>query len=479
MTNDKFVRIPVCQSFSIITLLFALSAIAAEKPPVILVADLKTHGPVDFAKEVLPILRKNCLACHGNVKPKAELDLENPPAIRKGGENGKVVILGKGAESSLIKMCSGQDEIFMPPLKNNVGALALTPEQLGILKLWIDQGALGDVHAGEDALVWRPLPAGLNAIFAVDITPDAQLAACARANQISIYNLGIAQLAARLADPELNKDGLGNAAERDYVQSLAFSPDGQLLASGGYRCVKLWRKQPLVERMNLNDRKAKPSPVKCLAVHAPSHRLAKGLADGRVEVWDSDAGKLQWTLAAHSSSLNAAAFSADGVMLFTGSSDHMIRIWNAADGGNAGEIFSPVDVTAIAYNDELRKVVSGGADNLIRIWGLPTRSDYEALPERELKGHNAPIAALEFAAGGKQLLSSAADNSLIQWNFADGAQMRKFDHGAPIAAFARALGCEAARDCRHGEIEILEWRERAGTCRSQRRSRRGRRALCR
>ncbi len=411
---------------------------AGEKPPAVIpIAELKGHGPVDFAKEVLPILRQNCLACHGHPKPKADLNLENPPMIRKGGENGKVVILGKGAASDLIKICSGQDpEMFMPPLKNNVGAKALTPEQLGVIKLWIDQGAPGDANAGIDPLVWRPLPSGLNPILAVDVTQDGQLAACTRANQIYVYSLPAAQLSTRLADPELNKSGQGNAADRDYVQSLAFNPDGTLLASGGYRCVKLWRKQPLAERMSLNDPKAKPSAVKCLAFHTASHHLAKGLADGRIEVWDADSGKQIWTLPAHSAALNAAVFSADGALLITGSSDRMFRFWNAADGQIAGEIFTPAEVNAVAFNDEFRQVVSGGSDNAIRVFKLPAPNDYEALQVRELKGHNGAVTALEFIKDGKQLLSAGADNAMIQWNFADGGQARKFDHGAPVAALA-------------------------------------------
>lgn len=401
------------------------------------IAELTGHGPVDFAKEVQPILRKNCLACHGHIKPKADLNLESPPSIRKGGESGPAIVAGKGVESLLVKICAGLDEnSFMPPAKNNVGAKALTSEQLGILKLWIDQGALGDANAGVEPLVWKPLPAGLNPIVAVDVTADGQTAACTRANQIFLYNLPAGQLTARLADPALNKDGQGNAADRDFVQSLAFSPDGTLLASGGFRCIKLWRKQPFDGKAEFNDPAAKPSPVQSIALHTATHRLAKGFVDGRVEVWDTESRKEIWTLSAHTAAVDALIFSTDGAILLSGSSDKMIRIWNAASGEVVGEIFSSGPVTALAYHDATQQIVSGGGDNFIRVWTLPSHADYESSPIKEFKGHSVAVSALEFANGGKHLLSSSTDGAIIQWNFPDGNQVRKFNQAGRVVAVA-------------------------------------------
>ncbi|HLX64336.1 MAG TPA: c-type cytochrome domain-containing protein [Planctomycetota bacterium] len=433
------IRSPKCRLLTCAALaILAATLSAAEKGyPITPIAELKGHGPVDFAKEVLPILRKNCLACHGHVKPKADLILENPPSIRKGGESGLAVVPGKGAESLLIKVSSGRDaDSYMPPGKNNVGAVPLTPEQLGLIKLWIDQGALGDANAGVEKVVWRALPSGLNPILAVDVTGDGQTAACSRANQVYLYSLPLGQLSARLADPALTKDGLGNAADRDFVESLSFSPDGNLLASGGYRCVKIWRRQPPAELGNLNDPKAKPSQVKCVALHAPPHRAAKGMADGRVEIWDVDTAKLLLSFNAHSAAVNGLAFSADGALLISGSADGLIRIWNASDGALRGEIFSPVPVNAVAFHEETRQIVSAGAENSIRVWRMPLNFDYEALSVREIKGHGNAVNALEFINGGKQLLSGSADGSMIQWNFADGGQARKFDLGGTVSAFA-------------------------------------------
>src|SRR5690349_6929454 len=63
---------------------------AQRKPIPIAKIDRKT--PVDFEKEILPILKNNCLACHNKTTTKADLVLETPQDILKGGESGKVVV---------------------------------------------------------------------------------------------------------------------------------------------------------------------------------------------------------------------------------------------------------------------------------------------------------------------------------------------------------------------------------------------------
>jgi hypothetical protein len=120
----------------------------------------------------------------------------------------------------------------MPPRDNKAKAKNLTPEQLGLLKLWIDQGAKPSPKR-ERVIAWQPLAQNLGAIFAVAVTGDGQFAACSRANRLFIYHIPSGRLIAN------------EAAHRDQINALAFSPDGTLLATGGYREVKLWRRVPI------------------------------------------------------------------------------------------------------------------------------------------------------------------------------------------------------------------------------------------
>src|SRR5437868_1939922 len=121
----------------------APGARAADGPVALPVAELQRTTPVDFEKEILPALSANCLACHNRTKAKADLVLETPADILKGGENGPAVVPKRAGDSLLLKSAAHRQEPVMPPKDNKVAAVDLTPEQLGLIKLWIDQGAAG------------------------------------------------------------------------------------------------------------------------------------------------------------------------------------------------------------------------------------------------------------------------------------------------------------------------------------------------
>ena len=93
----------------------------------------------------------------------------------------------------------------MPPPDNDVKAKPLTPQELGLIKLWIDQGAKGEVKSASPMITWQPLPPGINPIYAVAITPDGQYAAAARANQIFLYHVPSKRELGRLTDPSLHR----------------------------------------------------------------------------------------------------------------------------------------------------------------------------------------------------------------------------------------------------------------------------------
>jgi len=104
--------------------------------------------PVDFEKQILPILDAKCISCHakehedgGKIKkPKSGLALDSSLAILKGGkaEPEKTVIAGKPDDSWLLKtlLLPEDDDLFMPPKGDKV-----TPEEQALIKKWIEQGA--------------------------------------------------------------------------------------------------------------------------------------------------------------------------------------------------------------------------------------------------------------------------------------------------------------------------------------------------
>jgi mono/diheme cytochrome c family protein len=98
---------------------------------------------VTYAADIKPIVEKSCVTCHGPEKAKGKLRLDSLEAALKGGEDGKVVEPGNSAGSMLIKNVAhlGDPDDYMPPPKNKAGIPPLTPEQIGLIRAWIDQGA--------------------------------------------------------------------------------------------------------------------------------------------------------------------------------------------------------------------------------------------------------------------------------------------------------------------------------------------------
>src|SRR5438874_4057900 len=95
---------------------------------------------VDFAKEIKPIFESSCIKCHGRGRTKGDLSIESRETLLKGGETGPAIIPGKSGESRLIELVSGLDPDTVMPQKGK----RLTPEQIGLLRAWIDQGAPWD-----------------------------------------------------------------------------------------------------------------------------------------------------------------------------------------------------------------------------------------------------------------------------------------------------------------------------------------------
>jgi mono/diheme cytochrome c family protein len=101
--------------------------------------------PVDYARDVKPIFAAHCATCHGPTKQKADLRLDLYARIKQGGNSGPAIAPNKSADSLLIQAvtASKPDVARMPPKG------AVPPEQIAILKRWIDEGAKGP--AAEEA----------------------------------------------------------------------------------------------------------------------------------------------------------------------------------------------------------------------------------------------------------------------------------------------------------------------------------------
>lgn len=391
---------------------------------------------VDFEKEILPIFKRNCLACHNVTDTKGDLVLETPATIRNGGENGPVVELGKGMESLLLRSAARMEKPYMPPKNNKAGAERLTPDELSLLRTWIDNGATGTVKAKPRPFQWQPLPPGLHPILALAVAPDGQFAACGRANQIFIYQIATGEIVTRLTDPTLANGGARNgyrsAAQRDFVQSLAFSPDGHFLASGEYRQVKLWQKAPNLPQISLGDH-----PATALAASADGKWIATAGNDAVIRLWQSATGEAGPELRGHAGAIHALSFSPDSARLASAGADGSVRLWKTADGTLLGQTDLPQPATAVAWLLDGHELATAGADALIHRWQVPAETGQPMTPAGEITGHTMPVTCLTATPDGLQLLSGSEDGSVRQWSIGpEVKQIHQMDAGAPVSALA-------------------------------------------
>jgi mono/diheme cytochrome c family protein len=130
-------------SFAILGVLGISATVLAANVDTSKLPPASTRQNVTYDTDIKPIFDASCIKCHGAQKPKAKLRLDSLEGVLKGGEDGKVVEPGNSVKSMLILNVAhiGEEDDFMPPPKNKLGIKQLTPDQIGLIRAWIDQGA--------------------------------------------------------------------------------------------------------------------------------------------------------------------------------------------------------------------------------------------------------------------------------------------------------------------------------------------------
>lgn len=132
MNLTKLTLAAITSTFS-----FAFAA-SADLPP----ASTKTG--VTYTGDVKAIFDNSCVKCHSGDRPKARLHMDTLEGIMKGTKEGAIVKPGDSADSVMVKAIGHllpDKDSWMPPIPNKAGIKALTPDEIGLIRAWIDQGA--------------------------------------------------------------------------------------------------------------------------------------------------------------------------------------------------------------------------------------------------------------------------------------------------------------------------------------------------
>jgi len=103
----------------------------------------------------------------------------------------------------------------------------------------------------------------------------------------------------------------------------------------------------------------------------PDGKILASTAGNKVKLWDVETGRELRTLTGHTDRVWSLAFSPDGKILASASSDNTVRLWDPATGGELRTLIGHTDVVgSVAFSPDGKSIVSGSNDGTIRVWGV-------------------------------------------------------------------------------------------------------------
>ncbi|BDM82660.1 hypothetical protein AM10699_55210 [Acaryochloris marina MBIC10699] len=270
--------------------------------------------------------------------------------------------------------------------------------------------------------------ASLLTFYIVDLAPGDYLDQFKNNPQMSQERLEELRQEFGLGNTWGDRSAVTTFAAKD-ITAVAIKPDGSQILTGEANTVALWDDQGTV----LKTLKGHQGAITALAFSADGELIASGSADQTIKLWKAD-GTLVNTLDGHQGAVTSLAFSSDGKTLASGSEDKTVRLWKTEGGllqtltGHTGSI------SLLAYSPDGSLLASGGGDKTVRLWKTPGTL-------QQTLTHKGVITALQFNQNSEGLVLNTITNHQTwqQWNL-EGKSLKTEDlnqlHAQPITAAA-------------------------------------------
>lgn len=237
----------------------------------------------------------------------------------------------------------------------------------------------------------------------VDFSPDSNILALGQGSKIRLWNVA--------TDESIGKPFEGHS---ESVNSVAFSPDGQTLASGSSdHSIILWNVET---GQTIGKPLTKHSEsVNSVAFSPDGKILASGSNDNSIILWEVEIGQpIGQPLTKHSGSVNSIAFSLDGKTLASASADNTIILWDVVNGQPIGQPLTGhiSSVNSVAFSLDGKTLASGSLDNTIILWDVETGQPIG----QPLTGHSFSINSVAFSPDSKTLASGAIEETIFLWD---------------------------------------------------------------
>jgi WD40 repeat protein len=243
---------------------------------------------------------------------------------------------------------------------------------------------------------------------------------------------------------------------QDWVNCLAFSPDGRRLALGTGRAnavdppLRVWEADSGRE---VFTRKGHKDGVSAVAFSADGRWLASGGSDGTAKLWDAKSGQEQRTLEGHTGPVFGVEFHPDNGRLATASGDGTVRVWGV-DGKPLLTLAGGGPVYSVAYSPD-GKLLAAGLDNgTVMLWDAAGK---EAFTIRGRTGWGGTaVTGLSFSPDGKRLASAGSDEAARVWDATTPQEVRTFP--LPLAWMSTAALSGGGRLAeRRSNGDVLVW----------------------